>query len=114
MAEDKSSPPTPEEENLDHIFEELKEEKAVPPVPAEDEMGVLLEETLSEGLGRIVSLRRTSTGWIASVERWEEMRLRNVQHPSWRTPKMARNDVSLTRVSIDLADGKFTFKISGV
>ena len=109
-----SSPRTSKEENLAHIFEELREEKALPPVPEEDEIDDILEETITDGLGRVVSLHRTPAGWIAAVEPWEQMRQRNRESRSWAPPQEGENVLSLTRIAIDESDGKFRFKIAGV
>ncbi|MDA2926049.1 hypothetical protein MYX78_02255 [Acidobacteria bacterium AH-259-G07] len=97
--EDDSFLPKVKEENLAANFEGLLKERS----PEEGEIYGLLQETIAE-VGRIVSFHRTSSGWVAAVEAWEEVRVRNIQ-------KKGEEGASLSRIVIDETDGKFRFKI---
>ncbi|MDA2935448.1 hypothetical protein MYX82_14085, partial [Acidobacteria bacterium AH-259-D05] len=104
--EDDGSVSTAKQENLADIFEKLLEDESLD--PDEDEIDNLLQRTITE-VGRIVSFRRTDSGWIVAVEPWEQMRVRNIQ----RSDEEAG---SLTHIYIDQTDGdganrKFRFKI---
>jgi len=47
-------------------------------VDDEEQARGFLEDKLSE-IGRLINLERTESGWLATMESWEEMRLRNIK-----------------------------------
>ncbi|MDA2930069.1 hypothetical protein MYX84_09010 [Acidobacteria bacterium AH-259-O06] len=100
--EDDGSVSTAKQENLADIFEKLLEDESLD--PDEDEIDDLLQQTITE-VGRLVSFRRTDSGWIAAVEPWQQMRVRNTQ-------RSGEEVGSLTHIYIDQTDGKFRFKIT--
>ena len=44
----------------------------------EDEAKRFLDDKLSD-IGRLINLERTGSGWLATIEPWEEMRIRNMK-----------------------------------
>jgi len=44
----------------------------------EEQAGKFLEDKLSE-IGRLISLERTESGWLATIEPWEQVRIRNIE-----------------------------------
>ncbi|MEW6674750.1 MAG: hypothetical protein AB1348_01810, partial [Nitrospirota bacterium] len=79
-----------EEVEDEEVIESLREELLTKPLREslrgisfnidnnEDEARQFLEDKFSE-IGRLISLERTADGWLATIEPWEEMRLRNVK-----------------------------------
>lgn len=92
---------TSTEQNLADTIEKLLAEESLK--PEADEIDDLLEQTITE-VGRIISFSRTPSGWIAAVEPWDSMRVRNIE-------KEGEKAARLTRISIDQTNGKFRFNI---
>jgi len=78
-----------EEVEDEEVIESLKEEILTRPLREsldgasfdmedEEQAREFLEDKLSE-IGRLINLKRTENGWLATVESWEEMRLRNIK-----------------------------------
>lgn len=63
----------------------------------------LLEDTLSEQ-GRLLALIKTDTGWSATLELWEAMRLR-------RDKKLGEEFSQLTYITIDYQQGGVSFRV---
>jgi len=60
-----------------------------------------LEEKLSE-LGRVIDIKRKETGWVATVELWGEMKIRN-------TIRGGKPPIVTDEIGIDWKDGKLEF-----
>ncbi len=66
-----------------------------------DEAKEFLEDKLTE-IGRLISLERTEYGWLATIESWEEMRMRN-------TKRKGNTPVVTDEIAINWKDGKLEF-----
>ena len=67
----------------------------------EEQAQQFLEDKLSE-IGRLISLERTENGWLATVEPWEEMRLRN-------TERKGKPPIVTDQIEINWRDGELEF-----
>jgi len=67
----------------------------------EDEAKQFLEDRLSE-IGRLISLERTEGGWLATIEPWEEMRIRNMK-------RAGKPPIVTDEIEISWKDGKLEF-----
>lgn len=67
----------------------------------EDEAKQFLEDRLLD-IGRLINLERTENGWLATIEPWEEMRIRNARRRG--KPPMVTDEIE-----IDWKDGKLEF-----
>jgi len=67
----------------------------------EEQAQQFLEDKLSE-IGRLISLERTENGWLATVEPWEEMRLRN-------TERKGNPPIVTDQIEINWRDGQLEF-----
>jgi len=88
------------EEILTKPFRESLEEASFS-IDKENAARQFLEEKLS-CIGRLSSLKRTETGWFATIESWEEMRLRNMK-------RRGRSPVVTEEIEINWTDGKLEF-----
>jgi hypothetical protein len=61
-------------------------------VDDEEQAEQFLEDKLSE-IGRLIDLERTASGWLATIESWEEMRLRNVKRKG--EPPMVTDQIEI-------------------
>jgi len=68
----------------------------------EDEAKEFLEDKLSD-IGRLINLERTESGWIAAIEPWEEMRMRNMKRGG--SPPVVTDEIQ-----ISWKDGKLEFE----
>lgn len=102
MTEDKRSVPSSEEQNLADTIEKLMQETSI--LPEDKEINGLLKETITGGLGRIVSFHPTAAGWVASVESWDSMRVRQIE-------KKGEMEAKLTRIYIGRTERKFKFRM---
>ena len=101
-----------EEVEDEEIIEDLREEILTKPLKEslegvsfdinnEDEAQQFLEDKLTD-IGRLISLERTENGWFATVEPWEEMRLRN-------TKRGGKPPIVTEEIEISWKDGKLDF-----
>jgi len=101
-----------EEVEDEEVIESLREELLTRPfreslegisfnIDKEDEAKQFLEDKLLD-IGRLISLERTENGWFATVEPWEEMRLRNVKRKG--NPPIVTDEIE-----ISWKDGKLEF-----
>ncbi|MEW6685011.1 MAG: hypothetical protein AB1393_02235 [Candidatus Edwardsbacteria bacterium] len=101
-----------EEVEDEEVIESLREELLTKPlreslrgisfnIDNEDEARQLLEDKFSE-IGRLISLERTADGWLATIEPWEEMRLRNVK-------RKGKPPIVTEEIEIGWKDGKLEF-----
>ena len=101
-----------EEVDDEEVIEELREELLTKPLKQsleavsfdtdnKEQAQQFLEDTLSE-IGRLISLVRNESGWLATIEPWEEMRVRN-------TKRRGRPPVITDEIHIDWKDGKLEF-----
>ena len=67
----------------------------------EERVQQFLEDKLSD-IGRLIDLRRTESGWLAVIEPWEEMRLRNIERGG--NPPIITDEIE-----ISWKDGKLEF-----
>lgn len=67
----------------------------------EDEARQFLEDKLSN-IGRLINLERTEDGWLATIEPWEEMRLRNIK-------REGKPPIVTDEIEINWKDGKLEF-----
>jgi len=96
----------------EEIIESLKEELLTKPlkesleevsfnIDKEEEAKGFLEDKLSE-IGQIISLERTETGWLATLESWEELRLRNIK-------RKGKPPIVSDEIEVDWKDGRLEF-----
>ncbi|MFZ6016269.1 MAG: hypothetical protein ACOYU0_01385 [Nitrospirota bacterium] len=101
-----------EEVEDEEVIESLREELLTKPlreslrgisfnIDNEDKARQLLEDKFSE-IGRLISLERTADGWLATIEPWEEMRLRNVK-------RKGKPPIVTEEIEIGWKDGKLEF-----
>ncbi|MDI6889683.1 MAG: hypothetical protein QMC83_01910 [Thermodesulfovibrionales bacterium] len=98
----------------EEIIESLREEILTKPlreslegisfnIDNEKETQQFLEDKLSR-IGRLISLERTESGWLATVESWEEMRIRNIK-------RSGKPPVVTEEIEINWKDGKLEFAL---
>lgn len=96
----------------EEIIESLREEVLTKPlreslegvsfnIDNEEEAKEFLEDKLSD-IGRLINLERTESGWFATIEPWEEMKLRNVK-------RRGKPPIITEEIEIDWKDGKLEF-----
>jgi len=96
----------------EEIIESLREEILTKPlresleeasfdIDNEEEAQQFLEDKLSD-IGRLINLERTKEGWLATIESWEEMRLRNVR-------RKGKPPVVTEEIEINWRKGKLEF-----
>jgi len=101
-----------EEVEDEEVIESLKEEILTRPLKEsldgasfdmedEEQAREFLEDKLSE-IGRLINLERTETGWLATIESWEEMRLRNIK-------RKGKPPVATGAVEINWKNGELEF-----
>ncbi len=98
--EDENFLPELREEELARSFEMLQGEEQ----NGDDTLEDILEEAVS-GLGRIAAFSKTSSGWVASIEPWEEMRMR-------KRKRIKQASAALKEIAIAENAGKLTFRIN--
>jgi len=96
----------------EEVIESLKQEILTKPfreslegvsfnIDDEEQAREFLEDKLSE-IGRLISLERTENGWLATIEPWEEMRLRN-------TERKGKPPIVTDKIEINWKDGELEF-----
>ena len=99
-----------EEVEDEEVIESLKEEILTRPLREslegvsfddEEQAQQFLEDKLSE-IGRLISLERTESGWLATIEPWEEMRLRNIK-------RKGKPPIVTEAIEINWKDGELEF-----
>jgi len=94
------------------VIESLKEEILTKPfreslegisfdIDDEEQAREFLEDKLSE-IGRLIDLERTENGWLATIEPWEEMRLRNLK-------RKGKPPIVTDQIEIIWKDGELEF-----
>ena len=101
-----------EEVEDEEVIESLKEEILTRPLKRslegasfdlddEEQAREFLEDKLSE-IGRLINLERTESGWLATIEPWEEMRLRNIK-------RAGKPPVVTEAIEVNWKDGELEF-----
>ncbi|MBU4483732.1 MAG: hypothetical protein KKG62_06465 [Actinobacteria bacterium] len=96
----------------EEIIESLREEILTKPlreslqgvsfnIDNEQEAQAFLEDKLLN-IGRLINLERTKTGWLATIEPWEEIRLRNVK-------RGGKPPIVTDQIQVSWKDGKLKF-----
>lgn len=96
----------------EEVIESLKEEILTRPlkrslegvsfnIDNEKEAQQFLEDKLLD-IGRLINLERPEAGWLATIEPWEEMRLRNIK-------RRGKTPIVTDEIEIGWKDGKLEF-----
>lgn len=96
----------------EEVIESLKQEILTKPfreslegvsfnIDDEEQAREFLGNKLSE-IGRLINLERTESGWLATIEPWEEMRLRN-------TERKGKPPIVTDQIEINWKDGQLEF-----